>query len=397
MSGMHRPSTRRQFLTASGALITQISRRAYASSGDRFFRLWTMGCPHVGNDMRRGRGRQPRESLGEAIRQSESSQGFPWDIALCVGDFSGHQGIPPASEGREVVRQFSALRKHGREHVYCLAGNHDASNDNAWFRRWLDPAGENSRESGVDAARRPFSIEGTWERYRFRVGNVVFAMMSDRNDYAPPVGRIVDGQGRGGRPPGAVTRDTFDWWKKVVEQHRDAMVVSAHHHMLKETTATSGPWEGFRRDPTTGTWRSHTHGYFADDGRHNQGAGYLYWLVNEGQSPMDAQPDAQAFEHYLAEHPSAIDLWMGGHSHMTPDTVIEGRSHIERKWGVNFLNCCALTKYHGGRAPMSRLLTFTDGSPHVRIQCYLHTSDFAPHGWYLPAERTIELSRAFRI
>ncbi len=249
----------------------------------------------------------------------------------------------------------------------------------------------------MDAARRPFPVEGTWQRYTFRVGNLLFTMMSDRNDYAPPVGRIVEGKGHGGRPPGAVTTETFAWWKNVVEENPDAIVVSAHHHMLKETTATSGPWEGFRKDPKTGDWRGHTHGYFPDDGEHNQGAGYLYWLVDETGSPIDARPDAQAFEGYLAEHPAAIDLWVGGHSHMTPDTAIGGRTHIERKWSVNFLNCSALTKYHGGRAPLSRLLTFVDGSDHVRVQCYLHTSEFAPQGWYQSAERTIRLGKPFQI
>jgi hypothetical protein len=207
----------------------------------------------------------------------------------------------------------------------------------------------------------------------------------------------VDGKGHGGRPPGAVTAGTFQWWQRLVEQNRDAIIISAHHHMLKETTATSGPWEGFRRDPQTGRWRGQTHGYFPEDGQHNQGAGYLYWLVDEGVSPIQAKPDAQAFENYLAQDPGAIDLWIGGHSHMTPDTVIRGRTPIERKWDVHFINCAALTRYHGGRAPMSRLLTFVEGSDRLRVQCYLHTSIHAPQGWYAPAERVLSLSRPFQM
>jgi hypothetical protein len=82
---------------------------------------------------------------------------------------------------------------------------------------------------------------------------------------------------------------------------------------------------------------------------------------------------------------------------MLPNAVVGGRTHIERKWDVNFLNGCALTKYHGGRAPMSRLLTFVDGSDQVRVQCYLHTSAFAPQGWYPEAERTLQLSKPFRV
>ena len=44
---------------------------------------------------------------------------------------------------------------------------------------------------------------------------------------------------------------------------------------------------------------------------------------------------------------------------------------------------------------MSRLLTFTEGSARVRVQCYLHTGDFAPEGWYEPAERELRLSKPF--
>jgi hypothetical protein len=46
---------------------------------------------------------------------------------------------------------------------------------------------------------------------------------------------------------------------------------------------------------------------------------------------------------------------------------------------------------------MSRLLTFTDGSDTVRVQCYLHTADFASPGWYAPAERILKLSKPFRM
>ena len=46
---------------------------------------------------------------------------------------------------------------------------------------------------------------------------------------------------------------------------------------------------------------------------------------------------------------------------------------------------------------MSRLFTFTEGSAEVNIQCYLHTSDYAPQGWYPPSERTFDLGKPFSI
>ena len=198
------------------------------------------------------------------------------------------------------MRQFGAARKHRREHFYNLVGNHDANIPGEpcqwWFRKWVDPTGENTEFSGVDPARRPYPIEGTWERYSFRVGNLLFLMMGDRNDGGPPVGR---GE-KGGYPAGAVTGETFRWWREMVEANRDCVIISAHHHMLKETTVASGPRKGSarRRGPlgvsltaTSRWWR---------------GASYRYFV--------DGKPDAQAFESYLAQNPGAVDLWLGGHT-----------------------------------------------------------------------------------
>ena len=104
-------------------------------------------------------------------------------------------------------------------------------------------------------------------------------------------------------------------------------------------------------------------------------------------------------DRHLAEHPGAIDFWFGGHTHTNPDDNRGGRTHIERKWDVNFINCAALSRYHAYKTtlPISRLLTFTEGSTEVRVQCYLHTSQHAPQGWYEPAERTVTISQPFEL
>lgn len=330
------------------------------------------------------------------IRQSEDggTEGgppFDWDIALHLGDFSGSQTPPADEEGAEVARQLSSARRHAREQIYTAVGNHDASGANEptqwWFRKWIDPTGESSEFSGVSRERIPYPVDGSWERYSFRVGNLQVLIMGDRNDGGPPVGRGPVG----GYPAGAVTGETFAWWRRSVEEHQDLLLLSAHHHMLRETTVASGPWEGHRKDEA-GNWVSAYHGYFPDGGP--EGSSYLYYV--------DGIPDAQAFETYLAAHPGAIDLWLGGHTHTFPDDVVTGRSHVERKWDVTFVNVAALTRYHGPAArrdryaiPMSRLFTFTDGSDEVRIQCYLHTSHYAPQGWYERAERVAKLRRPF--
>ena len=342
------------------------------------FKLWAGGDAHVGTDLRR----IGRRSLAEAILQAErggedGGPPFEWDIMLDTGDLSGSQLPPGNEEGEELAAQYSVSTAHPREHFYNIVGNHDASGADEpcqwWFRKWGDPTGEHSAFSGVHADRRPYPVVGTWERYAFEVGNVLFLAMGDRNDVGPPVGR----GDRGGFPAGAVTAETFDWWKQMVEGNPDKIIVSAHHHMLRETTVASGPWEG-----VDGGY----HGRFEEGAP--KGASYLYWL--------DRKPDAGAFESYLAAHPGAIDLWIGGHTHTHPDDTCGGRSHIERRWGVTFINVAALSKYHGARnVPMSRLLTFTDGSRDVNVGCYLHTTHYAPQGWYAPAQRTVHLRHTF--
>ncbi len=378
---------RREFLGTSATLATGGLTSSLAAESPKPFHLWACGDSHVGTDIKKG-----RESLAKAIRQSEfgdeklNAPPFDWDIAIHVGDLAGGQGAPDDKEGREVVKQYGELKKHRREDIYDLAGNHDASGPDEetqwWFKKWVDPTGENTVTSGVDPARRRYPVTGTWERYSFRVGNLLFLIMSDRNDGGPPRGRAKSG----GYPAGAVTSETFEWWKQQVESNRESIIICAHHHMLRETTVASGPWEGFKKKGDD--WVSHYHGYFPKGGP--KGASYLYWL-NE-------TPDAGAFEKYLAEHPGAVALWLGGHTHTNPDDTFGGRSHIETKWGVHFINCAALSRYHAAKTtlPMSRLLSFTPGSNDLRVQCYLHTDQFAPAGFYTKAERRLELSKPFQ-
>ena len=342
------------------------------------FRLWAAGCAHCMTDLAHG-----RESLAEAIRQTEhggdeGGPAFEWDIMVHLGDLVGRQGTPDDEEGEEVLRQFLASEEHPREHFYNLLGNHDASGPNEptqwWFRKWIDPIGERSSISKVHNDQRPFPVTGTWERYSFQVGNILFLMMGDRNDGGPPAGR----RNRGGYPAGKVTLQTFEWWRELVEANQDKIIISCHHHMLKDTTVASGEWEG-----VVGRY----HGRF-DDGA-PIGASYLHFVGDE--------PDAQKFERYLEEHPGAIDLWLGGHTHARPDDGYGGKTHVERKWDVTFINVAALTKYHvmNKAVPMSRLLTFELGSKSLTVKCYLHTSDYAAQGWYPEAARDVALRHEF--
>ncbi len=339
-------------------------------------KIWCFGDVHAGTDLRRN-----RESLADAIRDSEN---FAWNIAVDIGDMSGGQAVPEDAEGEEVVRQFQALKTHKREDIYNICGNHDRSGlneeKNWWWRKWLDPTGEHTEFSKVDNNKRPYPVEGTWERYSFKVGNVLFLMMSDINEPTQTIGR----GDLGGNPAGVVSGETFEWWKRMVQDNQDSIIVSAHHYMLKDTTVASGEWEGLEKDEN-GNWRSGFHGYKPQGAP--IGASYLYFV--------DSKPDAQAFEKYISGHPGAVDIWLGGHTHAHPDAVVGEKSHIETKWGTHFINTAALTRYHVPNPPKSRLLTFTAGSKEVKVQCYMHTDEFMPKGWYDKAERILILSQPF--
>ena len=326
--------------------------------------------------------------------------------ALHLGDFAALQGLPTDEEGREVVRQFSSLRRHRREAFYTLAGNHDAAPEQWWFRKWIDPLGENTRWSGVDRHDYAFPIEGTWDRYAVRIGNILLLMLSDANHLPPPAGR----GGKGGYPSGAVTREAFEWWKEMVEANKGrSIIITAHHHVLKDTTVASGDWEGYHvgsegeyLDKFKRWYPGHTpgerppihpedlryHTYQPDGGP--RGASYLFFVGDK--------EDPGLFETYLAQNPGSVAMWLGAHTHTRPDDTFGGKSHIEEKWGTIFVNCAALTSYHAqAKSPKSRLITFTPGSDEVRIQCYLHSDDVAPRGWYEKAERNFHLRQRFEI
>ena len=74
------------------------------SKNEKPFCLWATSDCHVGTDIEPFKKvsifkKIPRESLAEAIRQSEGTNNdgapsFEWDIALHLGDFSGNQGFP---------------------------------------------------------------------------------------------------------------------------------------------------------------------------------------------------------------------------------------------------------------------------------------------------------------
>ncbi|MCA8942702.1 MAG: LamG domain-containing protein [Planctomycetes bacterium] len=369
-----------------------------SSSGDRTesvehgsprrFAVWATSCAHLSVDLRMG-----RESLARPIRQSEGqidgSPAFDWDIMLNAGDICGTNRVPREKEGLEYLRQTQALRHHLREQIYSVSGNHDASHfdpesETNWFEEWIDPLGEHRETSLIDASRRPFPVFGEWDHYGFVAGNILFLMLSDRNDLPHPVGKgEADDGGYGGYPAGALTRESFEWWKSQVLANQDKIIITVHHHVLRDTTTASGVDEGSRYHHSK-LDRAH--------------ASYLYYLVETRSPKLEFSSATDAFATFFREFQEAngrpaIDMWVGGHTHVVgPDDRTGNKSITEQRWGVTFLQVAALTKYHGGTTPLSRLIEFQDGSAEADAKVYLHESYRAHRrGFFEPAERTIPL------
>ena len=382
-----------------------ISSAAICAEPGEKFRVWAAGDSHVPHDFKNG-----RLSLARAIQQSEGTleekegegPSFPWDIMVDTGDLSASQSPPTDEDGQILVHQYRALKKHYREDVYNVPGNHDGTyydqGVGTWFQQWADPLGRHTEHSGINADLRRFPVEGTWERYKFQAGNILFLMLADRNSAPAPVGRGHSSEElRGGFPAGAVTRDTFNWWKEQVLANQDKIIVTVHHHVLRDTTTRSsyGGGKGF-------------HGSSGGV----EGSGYLYFTI-ENDDPDDFQyttstPESPGpFEVFLEEFQAknsraAIDLWIGGHSHgEDPEQVFEGKGLTEQRWGATFIQVSALTAYHAGRMPMSRLLTFTHGSDRLEIDLYVHDPSrhgpSYPLGWHPPASRSVVLRREFEM
>lgn len=396
------------------------------------FNVWAASDPHVTVDALHG-----VEPLQLALRQSEGywnflpkmevrlggiPPAFDWDVLLLAGDFTSSQFPPRDGEGKIFVRQFEVMEKHRREDVYSIAGNHDGDyydlGAGEWFQKWVDPLGENMEFSGVDNSKRRFPPKGNWERYKFETGNILYLMLSDYNSAPTPVGRGTSAQNLpGGFPAGAVTRETFNWWKEQVIANQDKIIITVHHHVLRGTTTISFPNGG--------------KGIHANNTGDFEGASYLYYIV-ENTDPenfeytMSTESTPGPFEQFLEEFQkengkAAIDVWIGAHSHAHPQDTYNNKGLVEDKWGVTFMQVSALTHYHSGRTPMSWLLSFTDESDQLAIGNYVHRAPYYNHipaalmkskgvkavgkeapeggltknGWYEPNAKKIKLRHSF--
>lgn len=408
----------RRFLCRVTVLILVLTMGNHRIQAQSHFNAWLTTCSHLigptGNP----------NALSRAINQSKGmdkkAPGFKWDILVDLGDWTASQDPPGHEEGEALQKLLKKTLGSDRGKFFTLSGNHDGEQRDwkpgEFAKKYVNPLGEQQYfdTSGFQNQQRPktegftqlINYPGTrWDRYLIRTGNVVWIMLSDRNEYDHlaekrgdfsgdfQAGRGSDlGMPKGGYPSGSVTVDTFDWWKKVLEdpQFSDDIFITAHHLLPANTTITTD-------DGEPGAY----HGKSGSLGPKGEIGGQLYWLREYGEEGEEINQYAQTrpFLNYLQDHPGAIAAWIGGHSHIHgPDAIINGRGISVRKYGVNFLSVGALTDSHaGGTNQMSRLLSFEEGKDEAIANVYVHKSkDGTPLGWNKASARRISLGKKFQ-
>jgi hypothetical protein len=387
------------------------------SVAQRYFNAWLTTCSHL-----IGPTGDPA-SLKQAVDQSRGldpeAPGFAWDVLIDLGDWTASQQPPGDKEGRMLSDCLNEALGKDRGRFLTLAGNHDGD-PKGWMpgtfaRKYVNPLGESDflTTSGYSAEQREeFTVVCRvldypgmrWDRYLVRTGNLIWIMLSDRNEFdelavsrGDSSGQFQAGRGSasgmpdGGYPSGSVTLSTFNWWKKVVEDpsFRDDILITAHHLLPANTTIA-----------TTAGNQTHFHGRSGSVGPEGQIAGQLYWIREYDSDGEEIMQYAQTrpFLNYLRDHPGVIAAWIGGHTHVDfPEQMLDYRGIYVRKYGVTFLSVGALTKTHGGGDnQMSRLLTFEEDRDEAMVNVYIHrsTTDISS-GWYSPAARKFPLGKKF--
>lgn len=387
-------------------------------TGQTYFNAWLSTCSHLvgptGNP----------NTLALAVEQSrgniEGAPGFLWDLLIDVGDWTASQKPPEHKDGVELVQVLDRTLGKDRGKFFSVNGNHDGD-QKGWLpgeftRRYVNPLGEDKYKgsSGFHSSVRPndpdyrqlLDYPGIqWDRYLIRTGNVIWIMLGDRNEFdqlaesrGDTSGSFQAGRGSasgmpdGGYPSGAVSLETFEWWKKVIEDDRFSqdILITAHHLMPANTTITTD-------DGEPGEY----HGASGSVGPNGETGGQLYWIREFDDEGKEINQYAQTrpFMNYLKDHPGAIAAWVGGHTHIdSPEAEINGHGIYATKYGVTFISVGALTDSHAGRSnQMTRLITFEKGNREAFVNVYIHQSnDNHLMGWHLQSARKFDLGKPFR-
>ena len=330
----------------------------------------------------------PRESMRIAVEQADSHAGFNYDIGVHLGDLLDYDYETIAGFKKYVAQlNYSSKDKHCWYHV---GGNNDENSvlndgmsiDNEYYRKYIDPAGEFTDISGIDNAKRPYPVTGTYERYYFDVGNIRFLFLSDRNDLPAPYGR-----GAGGFfVDGAITLDTYKWLVEQIIKNPDRIIAVHCHHPLKDTTIGTGIDESWLGQYMTGYNPNNKN----NPERRLQSTLHQVYNVDDFNSPK--------FKNLLSQNTGIVDMWVSGHVHHLVEEIFNGKGKYAHAYGGHHFNVGTICRYRhfaNTISAQSTLFTFTAGSNQLDSKVYVHDHPSIRQGFYEPEHRILTLKKAF--
>lgn len=355
------------------------------------FSLWATSDAHVVRESL-GEGCDPqavpRRSVSIALQQADGPDGFNYDIGVQLGDILDYD-----HETEDNFKMYLEQLGDGskdRHSWYHVGGNNDENSvlndgvafDNEYYRKIIDPTGEFTGTSGVDNARRPFPVKGTYERYFIDIGNMRCLFLSDRNDLPAPYGR-----GEGGFfVDGAITLDTYQWLVGQIIRNPDRILAVFCHHPLKDTTIGSGMDESWM-----GKYMTNYNQEYKNN-PHNRLQSTLHQV-------FDVDPfDSPKFRNLLGQNTGILDLWISGHVHHRVDEVFNGKGKYAMAFGGHHFNVGTLCRYrHHSNiiSAQSTLFTFIPGHKSFDSQVYVHDHPAIPQGFYEPERRALQLKKPF--
>ncbi|QDT65902.1 metallophosphoesterase [Calycomorphotria hydatis] len=344
--------------------------------------MWVSGDAHLQNSL----DTIGYNSLAEPMADFDR-EGIDYDLAINLGDFDSAQKPPTLEdntrEGEAVAEALNSSRRNPRSKTYCLNGNHDAGDGQMdWFERWVDPLGQNTRESGNSERGRPYPVtyidRDQWHSYYIETPQATIFMLSDRNELKGPAGRGGLVHGNGGYPSGAITLDTWEWFQAYVLANTQKPIIVCSHQGVRNTVIGTADNDG-------------VDGGFHGRSGYPKGSGSIYSLVDE-RKPSRSLHGTDIIKDFFTRHPEhSVKLWLNGHTHVRVGETFRGRGEMYREAGVTYLNACSLTKTwvnpsHGRVDSRSWLVDMYDES--ITANCYVHNPEHTSRKGF---NRTIHL------
>jgi hypothetical protein len=330
-------------------------------------------------------------SLQLAVEQMDLQ---PWDISVGLGDWFA--SIGQEQQGIDIVSELDNFTNHNISDVYRIGGNHDQTPESDpngsdyYFKKYIDPLGDNPATSKVITANRPYPITGNYDSYHLEIGNMIIIMLGDRNDGPPPMGRDgLDTSLSSRRASGGISTAQWNWFTNLVETNTDKIIIVCSHQAIKDTIIGSGFDEFFpayNRDENY-SYPSELHGDVDEAKR----AGYIAYIEGvQSESTIDT---------WLTTNGQYIDMWFCGHYHEKINETWNGRGRYAQKYGTHFLDISSINwGYHifYEEIPSKSYLANIQ-SNQLNLRCYIHEDKEAVYsvGFYDPYNLTISLKTEF--